>query len=119
MSEEDTNAGWMNISSSSHAIPRKVAAWKFTAFGKGQIEEFMSAQTQLLDKIQKRSKYWFERVQSPVNSVLEVASKMTVAGSLPDAMKTYHEWICRQFKLMAEDVERILGDTQKLIMNGT
>lgn len=110
MSVED--AGWMNVSSSLHATP-----WKVTAFGKKQFEEFMNAQIRLLDQSQERNKYWFERVRYQVNSVSEVALKMMAAGSPPDAMKTYQEWISRQFELMAEDGKRILEDTQKLMMN--
>ena len=47
----------------------------------------------------------------------QLASKLTAARSIPDAMTACQEW-GRRFEMMAEDGKHLLSDTQKFMETG-
>lgn len=54
--------------------------------GKKRVEEFVNTQRELLEKLQEMNRQWFDRAQSETNLASELASKLTVARSIPEAM---------------------------------
>lgn len=86
--------------------------------GKRRIEDFVNAQTDLLEKLQASNRQWFDRMQSEANLASEFASKLTAARSIPDAMTACQEWANRRFEMMAEDREHMLSDCQKFTETG-
>jgi hypothetical protein len=87
---------------------------EFAEMGKRRVEEFVHTQTELVEKLQEMNRQWFDRAQSEANLASELASKLTAARSIPDAMAAYQEWASRRFEMMAEDGKHLLADTQKL-----
>jgi hypothetical protein len=71
---------------------------EFAAMGKRRIEDFVNAQTDLLEKLQASNRQWFDRMQSEANLASEFASKLTAARSIPDAMTACQEWANRRFE---------------------
>jgi hypothetical protein len=91
---------------------------EFAAAGRKQIEDLVKAQTELFDRLQDTNRRWLDRVQTEANLASEFATKLTAARSIPDAMIACRDWASRRFKLMAEDVEHVLDDTQKFMQTG-
>jgi len=96
-------------SSSPNLLPAE-----FAEMGKKRVEDFVSAQTELVEKLQEMNRQSFDRAQSEANLASELASKLTAARSIPDATAAYQEWASRRFEMMAEDGKHLLADTQKL-----
>ena len=92
---------------------------EFAEMGKKRVEEFVNAQTELVQKLQEMNRQWFDRAQSEANLASELASKLTAARSIPDAMEAYQEWASRRFEMMAEDGKHLLADTQKFMEAAT
>jgi hypothetical protein len=92
---------------------------EFAEIGKTRTEDFVTAQTELLENLQETSLYWFERAQSEANLASTLAAKLAAARSIPDAMTEYQEWTGRQFEMIAEDGKQLLTDTQKFMETGT
>lgn len=106
------------------SLPNLIPA-EFAVSGKKRVEDFINAQTDLLDKLQETNRQWFDRVELEANLASEFASKMTAARSIPDAMTACEEWASRRFEMMAEDRKHLLADYQtftetgaRLLLNG-
>lgn len=99
--------------SSLNAIPNE-----FAAMGQKRFDEFMSLQTEILEKIQQANRQWVDRAQAEANMASEFASRLTSARSLPEAMTAYQEWTTRRFAMMVEDGKHLLADTQKFMQTG-
>lgn len=93
-------------------------AAELAAVGKRQIDEFVKMQTELLDKLQEMNRQWLDRAKLNANLASELASKLTAARSIPDAMAVCQEWTSRRFEMMAEDGKHLLADTQKFMEVG-
>jgi hypothetical protein len=92
---------------------------EFAELGKKRIEEFVNTQKGLVEKLQEMNRQWFDRAQAEANLASELASKLTAARSIPDAMAAYQEWASRRFEMMAEDGKHLLADTQKFMEAAT
>jgi hypothetical protein len=58
---------------------------------------------------------WLDRIQAEASLASELASKLTAARSVPDAITAYQNWGSRRFEMMAEDTKHLWDDTQKFI----
>jgi hypothetical protein len=83
--------------------------------GRKHVDEFLNAQSELLDKLQETNRQWLDHTQSEANLAFEFVSKLTGAHSVPEATAACQEWTTRRFELMAEDGKRLLADTQKFL----
>ena len=100
------------------SAPPSLMPAEFAAMGKKRVDEFVSMQTELLNKLQETNRQWFERAQSEANLASEFASKLTAARSIPEAIAACQEWTTRRFELIADDGKRLLADTQKFMETG-
>jgi len=114
MAQKESHAERTEKSSSPNLIPTE-----FAEVGKKRVEEFVNTQTELLEKLQEMNRQWFDRAQSEANLASELASKLTAARSIPDAMAAYQAWTSRRFEMMAEDGKQLLADTQKFMEAAT
>jgi hypothetical protein len=101
-------------SSSPNLLPAE-----FAEMGKKRVEDFVNVQTEFVEKLQEMNRQWFDRAQSEAKLASELASKLTAARSIPDAMAAYQEWTSRRFEMMAEDGKQLLADTQKFMEAAT
>jgi len=58
-------------------------------------------------------------LQSEAAIVSEFANKFTAARSLPETATLYREWAKRRIELFAQDGQRFLADTDKLVETST
>ena len=86
---------------------------QFAEMGKKRIEEFVNAQTELLNKLQETNSQWFDRVKTEADLTSEFAAKLTAARSIPEIATVYQEWTSRHMEMAAEDAKRIFSDGQK------
>lgn len=91
----------------------------FAEMGKKRIEDFVNAQTELFEKLQESNKQWVARLQSEANLASDLASKVTAARSIPDAMTACQEWSSRHVEMMAEDGKHLFADAQKFMETGS
>ena len=99
-------------------LPFDLMSSEFAAMGKERIEDFVNAQAELFENLQESSKQWLDRVKSETDLASELASKLTAARSIPDALTAYQQWTKRRFEMMAEDSKHLLADTQRLMETG-
>jgi hypothetical protein len=107
----------------SHTSPDKTFPFllntgDLAALNKKRIEEFVRAQTEYLDEIQVANKHWLDRIQSEANLVSELASKLSAARSMPDAMAASQDWATQYFTMLAEDGKQLADDTRKFMETG-
>ena len=113
MAQKDSRSEGTDKVSPFNLMPTELAT-----MGKQRIEDFVNAQTELLEKIQESNKQWFERVQSEANLASNLASKLTSARSVPDAMTAWQEWSSQHLEMMTEDGKHLFADAQKVMETG-
>jgi hypothetical protein len=114
MAQKESHAERTEKSSLPNLMPTE-----FAELGKKRIGEFVNTQKELVEKLQEMNRQWFDRAQAEANLASELASKLTAARSIPDAMAAYQEWASRRFEMMAEDGKHLLADTQKFMEAAT
>ena len=95
--------------------PHYSAAADFAVTAKRQIEAITRAQSEALDNFQEMNQQWLDRIQAEASLASELASKLTAARSVPDAITAYQNWGSRRFEMMAEDTKHLWDDTQKFM----
>lgn len=99
---------------SEKAPPPSLIPKKFSAVGKENNEDIGDAKIAFLDQLRVTNRQWFDRMQSEADLASELASKLTAARSITEAMRACEQWTTRQFEVMAED----LANAQNLIETG-
>lgn len=110
MAQKEFHTEHTEKSSSSNAIPNELAE-----IGKKRTDEFISLQTELLEKLRETNRQWFDRAQSEATLAPEFASKLTSVRSLPDAMAACQERTARRFEMIDGDGKHPLADTEKFM----
>jgi hypothetical protein len=113
MAQKESQTGRADQSSPFSLMPAE-----FVTMGKQRVEDLVKAQTEIFAKLQRTNRHWFERMQSEADLTSNLASQLTAARSLSDAMAACQGWTTRHFELMVEDTKHLLDDTQELIQTG-
>jgi hypothetical protein len=100
-----------------HFLNPMPAAW--TGMKKARVDELVNVQTEFFNKLQETNRQWLERAQSQATLASELASKMTAARSLPEAIAAYQEWTTREVELLAQDGKHLFDHMQKLMEAST
>ena len=87
--------------------------------GKKRVEDFVGAQSELLNRLQETNRQWFDRMQSEAKIASDCANKVMAARSIPEAMTAWQEWANRQLEMTAEDAKRMFADSQKFMETST
>ena len=95
-----------------------LAPQEFMTNGQEYLREFGRVQTELFDKWQEINRHWLDRISTEANLGSELASHLTSARSVPEALATCQAWSSRRFHMMAEDGQHLLTDAQKLVETG-
>lgn len=82
------------------------------------IEDVANAQARFFEKLEATSQRWSEQIQSEATLASELASKLTTARSIPDAVAACQDWAGRRFEMMAEDRDHLLADYQLFMEAG-
>ena len=110
MVQKEFHSERMEKSSPLNLIPAE-----FAALGRKRIEDFVHAQTELVDELQKANRQWFDCLEAETKLASEFAAKLTAARSIPDAMLICQDWTSRRFELMAQQGQHLLSDSQRLM----
>src|SRR4029077_14784291 len=81
-------------------------------FSQDQIEAAVTLQKDLLAACEKASSAWLARVQSELALWSELAAKLNVTTSAPDAFAAYTKCASQRVQMAADDGRRLLDDCQ-------
>jgi hypothetical protein len=74
--------------------------------------EFMKVWEEIRDE-------WLARIKSETDLATQLMEKLRTAGSFPEAMTAYQEWMSRRMERFAEDSRRFWTDAQKMMAAST
>ena len=74
--------------------------------------EFMKVSEEIRDE-------WVARIKSETDLATQLMEKLRTAGSFPETMTAYQEWMSRRMERFAEDSRRFWTDAQKLMEAST
>ena len=77
-----------------------------------QIEAAVTLQKDLLAACEKANSAWLARVQSEVSLWSELAAKLNMTTSAPDAFAAYTKCASQRVQMAADDGRRLLDDCQ-------
>lgn len=83
--------------------------------GQAQTEAMLTMQKQLLDTYEEISQAWLARVKSESEFWSELATKMSGARSVPDALGAYQQSVAQRMQMAADDGRRVFDDSQKIM----
>jgi hypothetical protein len=83
--------------------------------GKKRLEDLIDLQSEVFDYLQEVNRHWFAHLQSEAAIFSEFATKFTAVRSLPETTVLYGECAKRRIELFAQDGQRFLADTDKLV----
>jgi Phasin protein len=94
-----------------HSDPAAAAA----KAGQAQTEAMLTVQKDLLDTYEEISRAWLARVKSEADLWSELASKVSGARSVPDALGAYQQSVAQRMQMAADDGRRVFDDSQKIM----
>jgi Phasin protein len=94
-------------------LSKQVTA-ELAAIGQQRLQDFVSAQVELLHQLRALNEIWLNRLRSDVNLASEFTAKLTESRSIPEAMSASQEWTTRRLQMMAEDGQQLATVIQKL-----
>lgn len=62
---------------------------------------------------------WLARASAEAQLALRLPNRLTAARSVPDAVTAYQEWFGEWINRCSEDSQRLLSDSQKIVVTGT
>ena len=93
----------------------KQASAEVSRMGEAQAGAMLAMQQELLGAYDQISRAWLERVKTEAELWSELATKMSRAGSVPDALGAYRDCVTQRMQMAADDGRRLLADTQKMM----
>jgi hypothetical protein len=73
-----------------------------------------NVQKELLDAYEQINRAWLARVKTEVDLWSGLATKLTAAHSIPEAMTAYQDCVTQRLQMAAEDGRRLYDDCQKV-----
>ena len=84
-------------------------------FGKERADAMFHAQQGMFNAYQEAGRAWAHRLKSEVELWSDLAAKVTASRSLPEGLRAYQDSISHRVQMAAEDSQRLLEDSQKMI----
>jgi hypothetical protein len=99
----------------SEAVKELAAVWKtgIADLVKWQ-QNFAKAYAELCATLRDENQQRIDRVQLKLHSASELVRKLTAARSILDAIAAYQEWATQWQRLIAENDQQLLADSEKL-----
>ena len=76
-------------------------------FGNGRTEAMLRLQKELLELYDQASRDWLAQLSSEAELWSRLATKLAGTRSVPDAIKSYQEWISQRVEMAAADAQRL------------
>jgi hypothetical protein len=80
-----------------------------------RLKDMTGVQKQMLDTMAEMNQRWLSCASAQATLASDLGSKLAGARSLPDVAALYQEWMAQQTKMIAEQNERFLEDTRKVM----
>src|SRR5262245_30072381 len=91
------------------------AAKEFAKVGEKQAEAMTAMQQELAEVCEQISRAWMARLQAEGELWSGLATKMSAARSVPDAVAVYQECATKRMQMAADDGRRLFEDSQKIM----
>jgi hypothetical protein len=87
----------------------------FAKLGEKQSEAMLAMQQELADVCEQISRGWMARLQAEQDLWSGLATKMSAARSMPDAIAVYQECAAQRMQMAADDGRRLFEDSQRMM----
>jgi hypothetical protein len=87
--------------------------------GEGRADALVNLQRELLEAYEQAGRSWLARVQSEFELWSQLAAKLPMTRSLPEAMQAYQEYMTQRMQMAADDGRRLSEDCQKIMQKIT
>jgi Phasin protein len=87
----------------------------FAKLGEKQSEAMLAIQQELADVCEQISRAWLARLKAEGELWQGLASKMSAARSVPDAIAIYQACAAQRVQMAADDGRRLFEDSQKIM----
>ncbi len=91
---------------------------EMASFSKQGLNEFMRAQTALMQKFQDANRRWFDRWQAEAKLLSDLGAKLTAARSLTDTAAACQDFSTKQWEMASEDAKRFIAESEALTRSG-
>ena len=88
---------------------------EFAKLGEKQSEAMLAMQQELADVCEQISRAWLARLQAEGDLWSGLATKISAARSVPDALTIYQECASQRMQMATEDGRRLFEDSQKIM----
>lgn len=90
-------------------------AESFLKLGREQTEAALKIQKDVLKVYEEANRAWLERVQSEVELWSQLATKLSAARSIPEALSVYQESVAKRIHMAAEDGKRLSDECRDIM----
>lgn len=97
----------------------KLMPTELTELGKRGVEATLNLQKEMSAAIEQASQNWSDRLKAETEMASEFTAKLTSCKSVPEAAQVYQEWLARRMKLVFDDSQKLVADSQKLMNSYT
>ena len=92
-----------------------MAAGEIAKMAEQRTKDMVGMQKEMLDALTEMNNRWLGCASAQAALASELGTKLAAARSLPDVAALYQEWMAQQTKIIAEQNERFMADTRKVM----
>jgi hypothetical protein len=75
----------------------------------------IEAQKEISAAFEQASRNWGERLKAETDLAQEFSTKLASSKSIPEAAQIYQEWLSRRMRLLFDDGQKLMTDSQRLM----
>jgi hypothetical protein len=90
----------------------------FGEMGARSVNAGLRMQKEMLDVFEEIGRDWYGRATSKAELAFKLPNKLTGAGSVPDALSAYQQWLGEWMNMFGEDGRQFITDSQKIMDAG-
>jgi DNA topoisomerase VI subunit B len=114
MAERETPAGGSIVPDMAKLLPAELIE-----LGQKQIAATLEVQKEISNAVEQAGRSWTDRLKIEAELASELTAKLASSKSVPEAAQIYQEWMGRRMKLVFDDGQRLMADSQKLMSSFT
>ncbi len=88
---------------------------RLVEIGLKNVKTGLRLQQEIFDTYHGIGREWLDRATSDAELALRLPNQLGSAGSVPDALTAYHEWLSEWLRACEEDGRRFVADGQKIM----
>ena len=95
--------------------PAGMAPGEIAKMAEERTKEMVGLQKDMLEAFTEMNQRWLSCASAQAALASELGTKLAAVRSLPDVAALYQEWMAQQTKMIAEQNERFVADTRKVM----